>query len=57
MKDVFIEYLERDKLGKDRVVSGYFKLISENSNSIKVRSGKNFITIPMSRLLKMKEKA
>lgn len=50
VKIVFVSFRDEN----DRIVNGYFELVSE-SPRIKIKSGKNIITIPESKLLKMKE--
>ena len=47
----FIIYLNDD----DRQVTAYVKILEINSGFIKFRTGSNIITIPISRLVKMKE--
>lgn len=50
IKKVFVSYIDDN----DRKIEGYFELISE-SPRVKIKSGKNIITIPENRLLKLKE--
>ncbi len=39
----------------NKQVQGFFKLLEQTVNYVKLISGKNIITIPYHRLLKMKE--
>lgn len=50
VKKVFVSYLEDN----GKIINGYFEVISETPR-FKIRSGKNIITIPENRLLKVKE--
>lgn len=47
----FVSYKNDD----DKVISGYFELVEECENYIKIKSGGNIITIPYHRILKIKE--
>ena len=40
----------------DEKVSGYFEMLEQNPNFIKIQSGKNIIIIPYHRVLKIKMK-
>jgi len=51
MKKVFVSY----KDDNDENVSGYFDLIEETKEFIKIKSGKNIITLPYHRIKKIKE--
>lgn len=48
---VFCVYKNDD----DQQVQGYFKLVEQTANYIKILSGKNLLLIPFHRLIKMKE--
>ena len=50
-KETFIIYLNDD----DRQVNAYVRVLELNSGFIKFQTGSNIITIPISRLVKMKE--
>ena len=52
MKLKFISFYD----DKDKLVEGYFEVIEENENSIKFKTAKNILTIPMHRICKIKEK-
>lgn len=43
----------KDDTGEE--VKGFFKLLEETTNYVKLISGKNILTIPYHRLIKMKE--
>ena len=49
-KKSFVAFLDE----RGNRIEGYFEIISENPR-LKIRSGKNIITIPENRLLKVKE--
>jgi len=51
-KKVFISYLNDD----NKKIKGFFKLIEQTSEYIKIKSGSNILTIPFHRILKVKEK-
>ena len=51
-KIIFIAYLDE----QDNRIEGYFKLLLDNGIIIKFETGKNIITIPYNRVLKIKEK-
>ncbi len=51
MKKIFVSYIDDD----DSKVEGYFELIEENKEFIKIKSGKNIITLPYHRIKKIKE--
>lgn len=48
---VFVCFLNDD----DKEVQGFFYLIEQNINFIKIKTGDNILTIPYHRLKKMKE--
>ncbi|KKK42213.1 hypothetical protein LCGC14_2190720 [marine sediment metagenome] len=50
-KKVFVSY----KDDNDENVSGYFELVEETKEFIKIKSGINIITLPYHRVKKMKE--
>ena len=52
-KEVWISYI--DDSGEE--VKGFFILIEQNQNFIKIRSGSNILTIPYHRINKIKERA
>ena len=47
----FISYKDDD----DNIIKGYFDVIEQNDNYLKFESGKNQITIPWNRVIKVKE--
>ena len=49
---VYVCYLDDN----DNQVEGYFELIEEKDNYVKIKSGKNIITLPYHRIKKIKEK-
>jgi len=51
-KEVWISYI--DDLGTE--VKGFFVLIEQNQNFIKIKSGSNILTIPYHRINKIKER-
>ena len=51
MKKVFVSY--RDDNEND--VNGYFELVEETKEFIKIKSGINIITLPYHRIKKIKE--
>lgn len=55
MKRVFIEYVDTDGQGREKIVQGYFELISKEDNRITIRSGKNVLILPDHRWHKIKE--
>jgi len=54
-KKVFVQYKDKDKDGGETIVQGYFELIEEGEYKIKIRSGKNIISIPWHNVEKLKE--
>ena len=52
-KEVWISYLDDSGIE----VKGFFILIEQNSNFIKIKSGSNILTIPYHRVNKIKERA
>lgn len=48
---VFISYLDDN----DSKVEGYCELLEESANFVKVMFGRNIVTLPYHRVLKMKE--
>ena len=52
IKRVWVSYI--DDSGAE--VNGYFILLEQNENFIKIKSGINILTIPYHRLNKMKER-
>ena len=48
----YVSYLDDN----DKKVSGYFEMLEQNMNFIKIQSGKNIIIIPYQRVLKIKMK-
>jgi len=52
MEKAFISYLNDD----DQKIEGYFEIVSSNGFILKFKSGENIITLPYSRILKIKEK-
>jgi len=48
----FISYLDDN----DEKIEGFFSIVESNEIFIKFKSGLNLITIPYSRILKIKEK-
>ena len=51
-KEVWISYIDDGGL----IVNGFFILIEQTQNYIKILSGKNILTIPYHKINKMKEK-
>jgi hypothetical protein len=52
-KKVFLHYLDR-KEGKDVDVVGYFEIVEEGSNFVIIKTSKNIVRIPYTRIVKMK---
>ena len=52
-REVWISYIDDSGM----VVNGFFILIEQTSNYIKIKSGSNILTIPYHRINKIKEKA
>lgn len=52
MEKAFISYLNDD----DKKIEGYFEILDSNGLILKFKSENNVITIPYSRILKIKEK-
>lgn len=50
-KRVFVAFLNDD----NTKVTGYFDLVEQKDNFIKIRGGGNIITLPYARILKIKE--
>ena len=51
VKKIYLCYKDDD----EEKVKGYFDLIKETDNFIKIKTGKNVITLPYSRIIKIKE--
>lgn len=51
-KEIWISYLDDN----DVEVKGFFILIEQNQNYIKIKSGSNVLTIPYHRINKIKER-
>lgn len=51
MVKIFVSY----KDDNNQIVKGYFSLIKETDNYIRIQSGKNEITIPYHRIIKVKK--
>jgi hypothetical protein len=51
MKKIYISYND-----KGQVIDGYFILIEQTSNYVKIKSSNNIVTIPYHNINKMKEK-
>ncbi len=51
-KEIWISYIDDN----DLEVKGFFRLIEQNQNYIKIRSGSNILTIPYHKINKIKEK-
>jgi len=51
-KEVWISYMDDNSLE----VNGFFILIEQNHNYIKIKSGSNVLTIPYHRINKIKER-
>jgi len=47
---VFISFQDE----KDETIEGYFELVEQSINYVKINTGKNIITIPYHKLNKMK---
>lgn len=57
MSVIYVEYWDKDKNStEDRLVSGYFELVSKSDSHLTIRSKTNEITIPMRKIEKIKEK-
>ena len=54
-KIAFVEYKDTDERGREKIVTGYFEIIAE-SPRLKIRSGKNIITLPEHAWHKIKHK-
>lgn len=52
IKDIWISYIDDSGLE----VKGFFILIEQNSNYVKIKSGSNILTIPYHRINKIKER-
>lgn len=52
MEKAFISYLNDD----NQTINGYFEITDINGFMIKFKSDNNLITIPLARVLKIKEK-
>lgn len=52
----YIEYRDRNEFNDTKIVKGIFEVIEENNNFIKIKTNKNIITIPMSKIEKIKER-
>lgn len=50
-KKSFVSYIDDN----DETVSGYFEILDRNNSYIKIKSGKNILTIPAGRWKKIKE--
>lgn len=51
-KEVWISYVNDD----GQVIQGFFTLIEQNINYVKIKSGSNILTIPFHKINKIKEK-
>jgi len=51
-EEIFLSYLEDN----GQVVSGYFKLIKLSDTLLEIKSNSNIIIIPISRLIKIKQR-
>lgn len=51
-REIWLAYLDDE----NRQVQGFFVLIEQNASYLKIRSGKNILTLPWSRILKVKER-
>ena len=51
-EEIFLSYLEDN----NQVVSGYFKLIHMSDTLLEIKSNSNLIIIPLSRLIKIKQR-
>jgi hypothetical protein len=51
LRVVWVSFLDDNQ----QQVNGFFKLVEQAQNYIKILSGKNTITVPYHRLLKLKE--
>ena len=51
-KEVFISY----KNDNEEIISGYFLLVKFNDTYIQIKTKGNIVTIPMHRVLKIKER-
>lgn len=56
-KKVFVQYKDKDGFGDEQIVQGFFELIEEGEYKIKIKSGKNIISIPWHNVEKLKEVA
>jgi hypothetical protein len=52
-EEVFVSYLEDN----EQIVSGYFILVSMSESLLQIKSNQNLIVIPVSRLIKLKQKS
>ena len=55
MVKIFLQYKDKNKYGNEKIVEGFFELIEEKEYYIKIRSGKNIVSIPWHNIEKMKE--
>jgi len=51
-EEVFVSYKDDD----EKIVSGYFVLVSISENLLQIKSNSNVVVIPLSRLLKVKQR-
>ena len=51
---VKIDYLDRNKEGKDIDIVGFFELVEEGKNFILIKTEKNLVRIPYHRIIKLK---
>lgn len=51
MKKVFIKYEDEGKM-----VEGMFEMVEENGHFVKIKSGRNILTIPFHKIQKIKER-
>lgn len=51
MRQVWISFLDENDIKRE----GYFILIEEGSNYVKIETNQNILTIPYARILKIKE--
>ena len=54
-KIVFIQYTDKNKIGRETLVEGFFELIQEEQYYVKFKSGKNIVRVPWHNIQKIKE--
>lgn len=52
----FIEYKDRNEYGETEIVSGIFEVVEETKDYIKFKTKSNILTIPYSKVEKIKER-